>query len=871
MTETLLPDTTVRHEAHGVGRVLTEVGDTVIVRFEQKIEQLPRDALTILRGVADGLAAKQVDDALDGLLKAQALAIRSVNDQWGVFSRSRVQLLPHQLWVCRQVTAQWPARWLVADDVGLGKTIEAGLILAPLIASRRVKRVLVLSPARLTEQWRDRMKSMFDIRLTPYAVESDRGRTSFWETADQVVASFHTLRAEKLRERLLQAEPWDLVIVDEAHHFQAKERESTLTFELLEELQKGGRIASMVLFTGTPHRGKDHGFLALMELLRPDLFSVQRSLADQLPLLRQAMIRNNKAQVTDLRGNKLFQKVETAVRAFSYTPAEHEFYETMSAFIAEGKTYARSLSGRDQTARMLVLISLQKLAASSVAAIASALRTRRETLMDKRRNAKAAAKKLEALSDPDLEGDARAETEELTAALYAEALLQDEIARVDELIALAAAVGAETKIDRIVSLIDDELPAEEPVLLFTEYKATQALMFRALEAKYGCGCVGFINGDERLAIAEERVEVSSRTAMADAFNAGRLRFLISTEAGGEGIDLQERCAVLVHVDMPWNPMRLHQRVGRINRYGQTRPVKVFLFRNPDTVEARIWGLLEEKLARIQGALTATMDDPEDIAELVIGMAGQSMWDETFAGAAEAPKERLDVWFNARTARFGGEDAVTTVKGLLGAVQRFDFQQVSETLPNVDLPDLEAFFRNAMARHGRRVTSGGDGLSVATPETWRGGPMLRSRYDGLVFDRRSRRDASQVLGVGHGLLDRALEEAALSDARVIRCEGLISPLLILTIENQVTGDSVAVHRIVAGLVRERERIRAVIDWKLLERLNGLKPGDDAAATPWEAEAVEALWERRQEALKLCAGEFSHPHAARALAILPASES
>jgi hypothetical protein len=170
-----------------------------------------------------------MDDSRAVLCRAQALAIASVNDQWGVFSRSRVQLLPHQLWVCRQVTRAWPIRWLVADDVGLGKTIEAGLILEPLIASGRVRRVLVLAPARLVPQWRARMKTMFDIRLQEFTADSDRGRISFWETAHQVVASFHTLRMEKPRKRLLQAEPWDLVIMDEAHHFQAQERAATLT------------------------------------------------------------------------------------------------------------------------------------------------------------------------------------------------------------------------------------------------------------------------------------------------------------------------------------------------------------------------------------------------------------------------------------------------------------------------------------------------------------------------------------------------------------------------------------------------------------------------------------------------------------------
>ena len=114
-----------------------------------------------------------------------------------------------------------------------------------------------------------------------------------------------------------------------------------------------------------------------------------------------------------------------------------------------------------------------------------------------------------------------------------------------------------------------------------------------------------------------------REHAADSFNAGKVRFLVSTEAGGEGIDLQERCAVLVHADMPWNPMRLHQRVGRLSRYGQTRPVSVYILRNPQTVEARIWDLLNAKLERIQAALSSVMEEQEDISQLVIGMAGNS--------------------------------------------------------------------------------------------------------------------------------------------------------------------------------------------------------------------------------------------------------
>ena len=128
-----------------------------------------------------------------------------------------------------------------------------------------------------------------------------------------------------------------------------------------------------------------------------------------------------------------------------------------------------------------------------------------------------------------------------------------------------------------------------------------------LQLEFGTGCVAFINGNGRVdgvrdAGGRPRTMTGDRASAAEAFNEGRVRFLVSTEAGGEGIDLQENCHTLIHVDLPWNPMRLHQGVGRLNRYGQTQRVEVLALRNPDTVEARIWEKLDEKVGRIMRSL-----------------------------------------------------------------------------------------------------------------------------------------------------------------------------------------------------------------------------------------------------------------------------
>lgn len=860
----------VHHPRHGNGRVVVDMGATVVVRFGGTVEQVLASEIAEIPSLYSALRTGTGTDTdpIDAVIRAQALAIRSVNDQWGVFSRSRVQLLPHQLWVCRKVTQEWPFRWLVADDVGLGKTIECGLVLMPLIASGRVRRVLILAPAKLVPQWQFRLKDMFDIRLQRYVTEADTARGDFWATASMVAASFHTLRDDRrgARQRLLNADPWDLVIVDEAHHLSVDERAGeTLAYSLVSDLQERGKINSLLFFTGTPHRGKDYGFFGLMRLVRPDLFDPEHDPLEQLSQLSKVMIRNNKATVTDLQGQKLFKPVNVFSREYQYSDDETQFYRTLSEFVIDGRAYAATLDGRAQTARMLVLITLQKLAASSIAAIRNALRKRRTML------ANLVGRSNESVPLPDDEQatfDDLAEAEEALPGSAAVLLVEDEIQRLDELIALADAIVRETKIERLLQMIGEEFGPDEPILLFTEYKATQALIINALHRRFGFGSATFINGDERLdgleqASGSAKTVSQPREHAADAFNAGKVRFLVSTEAGGEGIDLQERCAVLVHADMPWNPMRLHQRVGRLSRYGQTRPVSVYILRNPQTVEARIWDLLNAKLERIQAALSSVMEEQEDISQLVIGMAGNSLFNELFSGSEGLSGERLGAWFDRATSTLGGRDVVETVRELLGSVSRFDFQQVGRDLPKVDLPDLERFFTQTVGRHGRRVFRRDDGLEIRTPDDWKARSYaLRDKYEGLVFDRslRGANAASRVLGIGHPLFDIALDDAQDIPTRAASVEGLDRPVLILAVEDEVTGTGSLVHRLIFGVTEKDGKIEVLRDWELLQVMNALtvkSPPGAGSATEGAQAVIEHLKQAFDASLSSHASTLRRP--------------
>lgn len=842
----------VRHAKHGLGLVVAALGTTTVARFDDGIHECETTSLQRLLNALQSIERSSWDAPQAVISYAQAAAIRSVSNAWGVFSRSRIALLPHQLWVCRRVNEAWPARWLVADDVGLGKTIEAGLILTPLVSQGVVRRFLVICPAALVDQWQERLRTMFDIRVAQYVADADTARSDFWATHNQVVVSLQTIRADHRgrHQRLLESPPWDLVIVDEAHHLNADEESGpTLGYRLLEWMLAERRVVSLLFFTGTPHRGKTFGFLALLHLLRPDWFDPRKPLAPQLPRLRDVMIRNNKRNATDLRGQRLFQPTCVAQETYEYSDEERAFYDMLTSFIVSGKAYASGLSAGDARMATLVLIAMQKLASSSVAAIRRAIKRRLARIQEER----ARLQKLEkdhaavAAAYGDLESSGLAEElakleEELAETAYGLRLMEDEEPRLVELVAAAERVTTETKISRILDLVASRF-ADRSVLFFTEYKATQSLLMSALIRRHGADAVTFINGDDRAddLVDGQGIPVSlhqPRAVAEEAFRTGRARFLVSTEAAGEGVDLQENCHTLVHVDLPWNPMRLHQRVGRLDRYGQDRPVDVVSLRNPETVEARIWDKLNGKIASINEALAHAMDEPEDLFQLVLGMTPPALFREVFSEASQVPASALNDWFDRKTAHFGGQDVIRVVRDLVGSCSRFDFQDVSPLLPKLDLPDLQPFFE-AMLRHNRRRIRRTDrGISFLTPETWLDEPGVRSEYEDMTFDRGGGREPlARVLGVGHKLVDRALRDALELEGRVATVPRSVLPraLALYQLRDRITGEDKPSRPIVVAVAFEphqgadQELLR---DWEVFQHLNEIvtKAGTAASTSP-----------------------------------------
>jgi SNF2 family DNA or RNA helicase len=803
--------TLVYHDRFGSGSIEFNKGKTALVRFESGIEECLTDELVKLKGIKEAIASASYDNLRELVARCQAAAIRSINDNWGVFSKSRISLLPHQLWVCHKVLSEWPINKLIADDVGLGKTIEAGLILWPLLAKKKVRRLLVLTPASLVEQWQERLRLMFDIRLSIYNAGSDTKRSDYWNTQDLVVASLPTLRkdVDGRHERMLNAEDWDLLIVDEAHHLNAQEAEgATLGYRFVQNLIEHNKFKSRMFFSATPHRGKDYGFFALLRLLDDEKFDPKNNAKEQQDAVSQIVIRNNKQSVTDMDGVPLFKPVKVTPKTYCFSSEEQNFYDKLTSFIISGQMYASSLESTNQRAVQLVLIAMQKLAASSVAAIRSAIRGRIERLKGNKARLLELSDELNTYSQYEVEGavpeldDAYVALEEEYASTSVKVMLmENEQPMLQELLELADEVNEETKITALLEILFNEFK-DRSVVFFTEYKATQSLLVNTLHKNFGHGCVSFINGDKRLAnITDESGKLyiwnMDRNDAAEKFSNGEVRFIVCTEAGGEGIDLQDNCHSMIHVDLPWNPMRLHQRVGRLNRYGQKHGVEVMTLRNPDTVEARIWGLLNDKIEKVMRSLGSAMDEPEDLLQLILGMTDAKIFNELFSGGINKSEDGLQEWFNAKAGTFGGSSAVSTVKNLIGHADKFEYKNLEE-VPRLDLKDMASFFESMLKINGHRLDLADDKLSFITPKEWRNKYGIKRRYANVTFDRAVKDQSIDMLGVGHPIMENALNQAEDFSACYAVAKAIEAPILIYQIKDQLTGEQTNVDSFLVAI-------------------------------------------------------------------------
>ncbi len=590
--------------------------EQVLVDFPERGERhwLPYQYLRQVKGVKHRFVTASKGEAVDAermRLRMLAHAIKVWNENTGALSHLEIEPLPHQIHLVHHIIASGNYNWLIADDVGLGKTIETGMLLHALRQRDLIKRILLVTPAGLTKQWQEELYHKFKIEdFEIYGEDFFINEPRQWKMHDCVIGSMDRLKQEGHLESLLQAEPWDLVIFDEGHRLSRRQYGQKLDSSERYDLAKSLRSQTehMLLLSATPHQGMQDKFVALLELLRPERRTDLMALNVKPEILHDMVFRNHKADVTDAEGNFIFQgKITSALQVPSSTESI-EFDKTLQDYLRKGYDAGEAL-GRTGNAIGFVMTVYRKLAASSAAAIHRALCNRLQRLLDDEANG---------LSDEEPRDQRYLGEWEEQFTSDAREFFAGEVQLLKDLIAEAAALKAnDLKLKLFIEDIIGKIHAanaDEKVLIFTEYRTTQNYLREALAGHYGSDQVELINGSMQHAERREAIKRFEEQG----------RFLISTEAGGEGINLQSKCHVMVNYDLPWNPMRLVQRIGRLYRYGQKKKVVVFNIQQTDSLDQNIVDLMYE---RIDSVVT-------DLAEVQRHEFNEGLKDEILGQLAE---------------------------------------------------------------------------------------------------------------------------------------------------------------------------------------------------------------------------------------------
>lgn len=794
------PGERITHNEYGQGIVLNPVHDGYLRAFfgvgERRVPvgSVRREATRterILRTVEGG-----AERGHKAWLSYEAHAL-PLMESASALTSAKIDLLPHQVVLTHRVATASPRRYLIADEVGLGKTIETALILRELASRGELNRALMVVPAGLVNNWHRELNEVFNLDFEVFGSEGDitDRKTNAFAKHDRLIASIDTLKRPARIKRLLDAPRWDLVVFDEAHHLTAYRTggkvRKTENYKLAEALKDHSR--DLLLLSATPHQGNHFQFWMLIQLLNPTLFGSPDEMVENRHRLNTVMFRRTKADACQPDGSPLFARRWVHTESFVMSEGERLFYEKLREYLEDGFDLARRQGNQGRALGFLMAI-FQKIAASSFAAVRRTLKRRllmltlheallrdKEMDIEGRERLTAEARELiHAEFDLPRDGVGRSEVDRVLADLRYRL-----VKRLDEeALALASdpydseysAVHAEEAASEVVKLhlpeerlrIGDLLSAFPPqretkmqklldglgilwrhnptekIVIFATYLGTVDMIAREVEQTFpGQGVVVLRGGDHGAKAAAER-----RFRMKDG-----PRVLVCTAAGREGINLQF-ARILFNFDLPWNPMDMEQRIGRIHRYGQNHTAQVYNLVLSDTIEGRIFLLLDEKLteiARTVGKMDEHGNVAEDLRAQILGQLSERLnYDRLYQEALSDPElKRTQVELDA--ALSNSREARQVVFDLFQDLDGFsldDYKPFSDVSSSLDR--LVRFVSAAVAqRHLKLVKVDSSTYDLHGPE----GSHL-TRFS-LNREAAANHDTLQLIGLDHLLVQEEL--------------------------------------------------------------------------------------------------------------------
>ncbi len=745
----------------------------------------------ILQSVAGGS-----DRARKAWLSYEAHAL-PVMESASALTSARIDLLPHQVVLTHRIATASPRRYLIADEVGLGKTIEAALILRELASRGELTRALMVVPAGLVNNWHRELNEVFNLDFEVFGSEGDitDRKTNAFAKHDRLIAGIDTLKRPARIKRLLDAPRWDLVVFDEAHHLTAHRTggkvRKTENYKLAEALKDHAR--DLLLLSATPHQGNHFQFWMLAQLLNPTLFGSPEDMLENRHRLNTVMFRRTKADACQPDGSPLFARRWVHTESFLMNQEERLFYEKLREYLEDGFDLARRQGNQGRALGFLMAI-FQKIAASSFAAVRRTLKRRllmltlheallrdkeldiegRERLTEEARELihaefglakdsigrsevdrvladlkyrlvkKLDGEALEMASDPYGSEYSATHAEEAASAVV-DLHLPEERLRIGDLLRIFPQ-QRETKAKKLLDGLGHlwRQNANEKIVIFATYLGTVDLIAREIEHAYpGQGVVVLRGGDHGAKLAAER-----KFRLKDG-----PRVLVSTAAGREGLNLQF-ARILFNFDLPWNPMDMEQRIGRIHRYGQRDTAQVYNLVLSDTIEGRIFLLLDEKLteiARTVGKVDDQGNVAEDMRAQILGQLSERLnYDRLYQEALSDPElKRTQVELEA--ALSNSREARQVVFDLFQDLDGFsldDYQPFSDVSSSLDR--LVRFLSAAVAYRQQKLLK----VDEETYDLVTAGGTRRARFT-LNRDTATSSDVLELIGLDHPLVHEEL--------------------------------------------------------------------------------------------------------------------